>query len=224
MNRLLYRMIFLTLIPVAAEAQGIVQSPAYVECTKLATTAPEEALARAGEWLKIDDGIPPHHCRAMALFGLQRFADAADALELVRDKLAPSEIAAQTYVTHQAAKAWMSGGKVDAALVTLSRQIDVLGRNKYDNVLSAKLASELLVERANIRSTYGQWREAAKDLDHAISLTPLNAEALLARAVVFQQLGDIPLAKEDAQSVLKLDPKNAKAKALLKTLEESRRL
>jgi len=210
--------IAILLLPLPVLAAGFAPSPAYQECTSLAGTNPQKALAKAEEWLRIDDSVPAHHCRAMALFGMQQFSAAAQALEFVRDKIPPADITLQTYVTHQAAKAWMSAGKSDAALLTIARQIESMGKTKHDNVVAAKLSSELLVQRAAIRSNYGQFAEAVKDLDRAISLTPLNVEVLLARAAVFQQLRDIPLATADAEAVLKLDSKNAKAKELLRQL------
>jgi tetratricopeptide (TPR) repeat protein len=207
--------VFTLLLAFSAHAEGIVQSPAYQECSKLAVTDPVKALAKANEWLRIDDGIPPHHCRAMALFGLQRFEQSADALELIRDKAPTNDITLQSYLTHQAAKSWVSAGKVEAALGSIARQLDLMGKVKNDNVTAAQLSAELLIDRAEIRSNYGQLKEAARDLDHAISLTPLNVDALLARADIFARLGDVGLANADAQSVLRLEPANEKARVLL---------
>ena len=215
MQRFLLTVSAAALFSVSASAEGIPPSPAYQECSKLAVSDPAKALAKADEWLRIDDSIPAHHCRAMALFGLQRFEQSADALEFIRDRAPANDIAMQSYLTHQAAKSWVSAGKVDMALRTITHQLDVMGRVKNDNATAAQLSAELLVDRAAIRSNYGQLKDAARDLDRAISLTPLNVDALLARASVFQQLGDIGLANADIQSALRLEPTNEKAKALL---------
>ena len=51
-------------------------SPAYTECTALASSNPESALAKADAWLKIDTSIAAQHCRAMALYGLQQIGRA----------------------------------------------------------------------------------------------------------------------------------------------------
>lgn len=203
-----------------AHAEGFVQSPAYVECTQLANTAPSTALYKADEWLKIDDSFSAHHCRAMALFGMQRFADAADALELVRDKIPPEDLTLQTYVTKQAAIAWENAGRSDAALISIGQQLNAMSKRKGSNVLVSKLSSDLLVARSNIRLHYGQRDEAMRDLDHAVSLTPINTDVLLARAELFRQFGDFALAQNDAQSVLKIDPKNEKAQAFLRQFEK----
>lgn len=199
----------------AVAAPTLVVSPAYKECTALATSNPTAALAKADEWLKIDQGIAAQHCRAMALFGLRRFDEAATALSGVRDLLGPSDLSLRLYVTRQAARAWMQANRADAALADYGAQLDFLSKVRGNNALAAQSSAELLLDRARLNVTYGKLADAASDLDHAVSLTPLNPELLLERAGVFEQLGDRALARLDAQSVLKLRPRDPKAQALL---------
>ena len=216
------RILIIALAPSLALAEGLSQSPAYQECTQLAQNNPEKALEKSAAWLKFDDSAAALHCRAMALFSAKQYAEAGEMLEKVRDKIPADDITLQTYITKQAAKAWLAAQKADAALRTLTQQVDRMGRTKTDNVTAAKLSSELLLERATIHQNYGQLSEAVKALDQAMSLTPLNIDILLLRATVFQQLGDFPLSLEDTRAVLKLDPKNETAKQLLKKLGEKK--
>lgn len=203
----------------AASTDPFTQSPAYKECTSLAIVNPTAAEAKAAEWLKIDvNGVGAHHCRAMALYGQRRFAEAADELALVHNLIAAENINLRCFVTRQEAKAWLDAGKPDAAMNTIGRQITELGNTHGDNVTEAKLTADLLLERATMRATYGQYQDAVQDLDHAVSLSPTNEDVLLARANAFEQLNDIALAKNDIAVVLRLNPKNAKA------LEASKRL
>lgn len=194
---------------------AFVQPPAYKECTDLATRQPQEALAKAEAWLKVDDGFAAHHCRAMALYGLGQFPQAAEALMLVRDKILADHIALRTYVARQAAKAWVQAGRSDAALAILGTQIKDMSIGKYDNATEAKLSAELLLDRAKLRLNYGQAPQAVQDLDHAITLSPLNEDVLMQRALAFEQLGDLALAKQDALAVQRLSPKHPEAAALL---------
>jgi predicted tellurium resistance membrane protein TerC len=152
----------------AMAQQAFVQPPAYKECTDLATRDPQAALRKADEWLKIDDGFAAHHCRAMALFGLSQFPQAAEALLVVRDKITPDNIALRTYVARQAAKAWVNAGRTDAALSLLTQQINEMSVGKYDNATEAKLSAELLLDRAKLRRKYGQTTEAVQDLWRAV--------------------------------------------------------
>lgn len=196
------------------------QSPAYIECTQLANTNPIAAEQKAAEWLKIDDGVAPHHCRAMALFGQMRFVEAAEALAMVRGKIAPANVTLRTYVTRQGAKAWMEAKRPDAAIDTLTVQINEMAGNKGDNATESRLSAELLLDRAKLRVTYGQLAQAVQDLDHAVSLNPANEDVLLERAQAFSQLGDLALAKQDVALVLRLNPGNSRAQQLQRQLNE----
>lgn len=188
------------------------QSPAYQECATLTASNPEQALAKADAWLKIDSGVAAHHCRAMALFGLHRYAEAGDTLITARSGLAPDDVTTRSYVTRQAVQAYQNANAVDKALNALTTQIAEIGDVRGDNANAAKQTSGLLLERARIHITYGKLSDAARDLDHAVSLTPVNEEVLLARAGVFETIGDVQLARNDLDAVLTINPNNTVAK------------
>lgn len=201
-----------------AAPASFTQSPAYLECTKLASTNPLHAEQKATEWLKLDDGVGANHCRAMALYGQRRFAEAAEALALVRSKLARENVNLRSYITRQASKAWVEAGRPDNAIALLGTQITDIAGIRGNNAAHAKLTSELLLERARLRATYGQAAQAVQDLDHAVSLTPTNEDVLLERAAAFAQLGDTALAQSDVAVVLRLNPGNTKAQELQRVL------
>lgn len=198
----------------AAPSNGM-QSPAYQECTAMAGSNPAQALAQADAWLKFDTGVAAQHCRAMSLYGLRRFDEAGDALASVRGMIAPESIALRSYVTRQAAKAFGGAGKPDKAFTVLGNQIQDISAFKGDNAGAAKLTAELLLDRAKLSASFGKLDDAAKDLDHAVSLTPINSEVLMERASVFEKLGDKSLAIADAQSVLKIESGHSAARDLI---------
>lgn len=208
--------------PVVAAAQtAFTQSPAYTECTALASSNPAAAEAKAAEWLKIDDGVGAHHCRAMAWYGQRRFADAATELSVVRNKIAPENITLRSYVARQASKAWLDASRPDGAIAVLTTQINELAAGKNDNVIESKLTAELLLDRARVHGTYGQFSEAVQDLDHAVSLAPANEEVLVERARAFANLGDVALAKQDLALALRLNPAHPDALALQQKLQDT---
>ena len=90
------RYLLLTTCLLAASASfaqsAITPSPAYQECTALAATNPGQALVKADAWLKIDTSVAAQHCRAMALYGLRRFAEAGDGLAIVREGIAKENV------------------------------------------------------------------------------------------------------------------------------------
>jgi hypothetical protein len=214
MKRLLLMTTCLLMTTPAFAQSASMQSPAYLECTGLATSNPAQALAKADAWMKIDAGIAAQHCRAMALYGLRRFAEAGDGLALVRDAIGPENITLRSYVTRQAVRAYINASQADRAFALLGAQINEIGSFRGDNGNAARLTSELLLDRARLNVTYGKLDDAAKDLDHAVSLTPVNQELLLERASVFEKLGDAPLAKNDIDAVLTINSSNSQARAM----------
>ena len=207
--------------PVAAPTQQpFTASPAYKECTALASSNPTMALGKAEEWLKIDDSVAAHHCRAMALYGLKRFADAAAELDGVRIKIDPGDIAIRTYVTRQASRAWVEAGKPENAINVITQQVNEMTLGRGDNATQAKLTTELLLDRSRIRVEYGQLGEAVQDLDQAISLSPGSEAVLVQRAKIFAQLGDTSLAQQDLQVVLRMNPKQQEAIGLMRVLRD----
>lgn len=210
------------MVPVVAEAgPGFVQSPAYKDCTGLAATNPSLALTKAEAWLKIDNGIAANHCRAMALYGLHRYPEAAVALGAVHDGIAHEDITLRTYVARQEARAWLNASRPDAAITVLGKQVDDMTTIKGNNATVAQLTADLLLDRAKLRETYGQLPDAIQDLDHAVSLAPMNEEVLIERARVFRQLGDTALAKQDLQAVLRSNPTKQEAVDMMRDLRDT---
>jgi tetratricopeptide (TPR) repeat protein len=219
MLRLCFILILCALaVPVQA-AEIFSATPAYKACAKLATTDPKAALAKVEIWLKTDNSIGPQHCQAMALYGLGRYTQAATALTRIYEQLPPTDLVLRSYVTRQAAEAWGKAGKNDAALKTLTRQINAMNPAAAEETMDARLSAELLVERAGIFRKLGRKTDAVQDLDHALSLRPRHIEALLARADLFMSMGDKALAKEDLQAILRSNPKHPEAVKLMRQMK-----
>jgi hypothetical protein len=218
MKRLLLLSTCLFFAPTAFAQQAGMQSPAYRECSVLANSNPAQALSKADSWLRMDTGIAPLHCRAMALYGLRRFAEAGDLLTTIRDMITPENIALRSYVARQASNAWIGANRADDALAILGKQIAEISAMRTENATAALVTADLLVERARINTGYGKLDIAVKDLDHAVSLTPTNENVLMERAGVFEKIGDIPLAMNDLKSVLAINGGHNAARAALSRL------
>jgi hypothetical protein len=218
MKRLLLISTCLLAATAAVAQSSDMQSPAYRECTTLATSNPAQALTKAEAWLKIDTGIAAQHCRAMALYGLRRFVEAGEALTGVREMISPENISLRSYVTRQASRAFVGANSADRSLGILGAQIADISSHRGNNAVAAKLTSELLLDRARIHVSFGKLDDAAKDLDHAVSLTPINEDVLMERAGVFEKLGDMALARSDVEVITKINPTNAQARNMLERL------
>lgn len=221
----LMRTIFLLLAVSASPALAQVGEPftasqTYKDCTQLSTQDPAASLIKADAWLKNDDTVAPHHCRAMALYGLKQYKDAGAELDAVRTKIDPSQIKLRSYVTQQAARAWVEAGNAENAIRVLTEQVNELTMTQGDNLTQSKLATDMLLDRSRIRVNYGQLAQGVQDLDQAISLSPGNEQVLLQRAKIFAQLGDTALAQQDLQVVLRMNPKQAEAIGLMRVLRD----
>lgn len=195
------------------------KTPAYRECIALATTRPADALAKADEWLTLDQGAGALHCRAMALYGLRRYGEAAEALARARDALPAESYSLRAFVAKQTAATWRLANRADAALSALDVEVTELASARGDNSDIAKVTSDILRERALLQMNFGKFDLAARDLDHAVSLTPLDISVLNTRADCFESLGDAALARADSEAVLRLAPANGAAKARLARLK-----
>ncbi|MCE3005484.1 MAG: tetratricopeptide repeat protein [Rickettsiales bacterium] len=212
--------LILSMLTTAAQATEIfTATPTYKACAKLATSDPKAALLKAETWLKSDNSIGPKHCQAMALYGLGRYTQAATALTHINEKLPPTDLVLRVYVTRQTVEAYTRAGKNDAALKTLTAQINTMNPGADEETVDARLSAELLVGRANILRKMGKKTDAIQDLDHALSLRPNNTEALLARADLFLSMGDKALAKEDLQAILRSNPKHPEAVKLMRQMK-----
>ncbi len=205
-------------IATAAEA-GMTQSPTYQQCIALAGSNPSAALAKADAWLATDTGIATQHCRAMALYGLKRYTEAGDALNALRTQIPPDDLTLRCFVTKQASAAWRNAGRSDAALIVLDTQLTEMNQAYGNNAENAKLTAGLLLERAKINLAYGKAKIAAKDLDHAISLTPVNPDLLVERAQAFMRIGDTALARADIEAALTIDPNHRSARGMLSSMD-----
>lgn len=198
-----------------ANGDAMPQSPLYKECIGLATANPQQALAKAEEWLKSENNVAANHCRAMALYGLRQYAEAAEALEDVRALIPQENTELRSFVTKQAATAWQGSGNIDRAQGILATQLQEMDKTRGNNVAVARQTSGLLLERARLNNMFGNPKLALADLDRAISLTPLDADLLAERGASFLMLGDYPLAQADAKAALTLKPTHTNAKKLL---------
>jgi tetratricopeptide (TPR) repeat protein len=212
--------LILSLFTTATQAaETFTATPAYKACAKLAATDPKAALAKTEIWLKTDNSIGPQHCQAMALYGLGRYTQAATALNRIYEQLPPTDLVLRVYVTRQVVEAYTRAGKNDAALKTLTAQINSINPAADEETVDARLSAELLVGRATILRKIGKKTDAIQDLDHALSLRPNNTEALLARADLLMSMSDKALAQEDLQRVLRGNPKHPEAVKLMRQMK-----
>lgn len=178
------------------------QSKQYAACMLLARDHPQDAYDSSGTWITQGGGAPARHCRAAALIGLDRFAEAADLLTATANELAATDIRkpllADLY--GQAAQAWLMAGDGGRAIEAENAAISLAP----DDV-------ELRIDRAVVLVGIEKYWEAIDDLNHASELAPDRADILVLRASTYRYVESPELALEDVTQALALDADNAEA-------------
>lgn len=178
------------------------QSKQYAACMVLARDHPQDAYDSAGAWLAENGGAPAQHCRAAALIGLDRYAEAADLLIQTANELATTDarvdILADLY--GQAAQAWLMAGDGEQALVAENAAVELAP----DDV-------ELRIDRAVVQVAVGQYWEAIDDLNRANELAPERADILVLRASAYRYVESPELALDDIGRAIAIDAGNAEA-------------
>lgn len=178
------------------------QSKQYAACMVLARDHPQDAYDSAGTWLAEGGGAPARHCQAVALVGLDRFAEAADLLTAIANDLAATDIRKDLLagLYGQAAQAWLMAGDGDRAIQAENAAISLAP----DDV-------ELRIDRAVVLVSIGKYWESIDDLNRASDLAPNRADILVLRASAYRYVESPELALDDVNRAIQLDPKNAEA-------------
>ncbi|HXQ50673.1 MAG TPA: hypothetical protein VN802_06230 [Stellaceae bacterium] len=167
----------------------------YERCLDAARRAPQAGLAEAEDWRNANGGFPAEHCRAVALFALKRYADAAIAFEALAGAMMNKAASLRAGAMEQAAQAWIlaaepakARGALDAALRFTPNDPDIF------------------IDRARADADANDFAAAVADLDSALALAPQREDALVYRASAYRQLDRLDRARADIDAALKIAP------------------
>jgi len=180
--------------PTPAQPSGIAADD-YASCLRLAHEDPSRALAQATSWRSNGGGFPAEHCAAVALVGLKRYAEAANALEAMAGAMMTADPQLRADALDQAGQAWLLDDKPKEAQAAFDAALDF----KPDD-------PDILIDRAEAYAASGRFFDAIDDLNRVIELAPNRADALIYRASAYRQVDSLDLAREDVERALKLDP------------------
>lgn len=172
----------------------------YADCMALASRAPEDALGSAETWEQRGGGDAARHCAAVALFGMGKFAEAAERLEQLGRSLPAERADLAAEVLGQAGMAWQSAGLYERALAAQTAALKLAP----DNVA-------LLVDRSTTQFFLGKCWEAIDDLNEANERAPDRPDILVLRASAYRCVGSLELAREDVDRALELKPDDPEA-------------
>jgi tetratricopeptide (TPR) repeat protein len=193
----------LALAPLAASATEHTLVPAspsahYAQCLDAARRTPKDGLAAAQDWRDAGGGFPAAHCAAVALFGLKRYEDAAQAFEALAGAMMLRGPDLRAGALAQAGQAWLLAAKPDKARAAFDAALKYTPRDP-----------ELFIDRAQADAALGDYKTAVADLDGALALAPGRADALVLRASAYRRLGALGRAMKDVEAALEAAPRDA---------------
>lgn len=172
------------------------QEEEYKSCLLLVKNAPSDAIASAQEWAKSGGGDPARHCEALAHIKLQEYDKAIAILEKLAKGQSPAHanIAADLYA--QAAQASLKAGQVQRALDYQAAGLKL----KPNNI-------DLLIDRALLLGSTGQYFDALDDLSRAKDLDGNRADIYVLTASAYRSLEQYDLASDALDRAIELSPK-----------------
>lgn len=208
---------FVALAVGASQALAL-STDGYQNCAILSKSAPEKALKIAEEWLREEKRLEAMHCKALSLFTLKRYGEAAKALEDVFTNTPPEEIILSVNLLRQAARAHALAKDPATATQRFARAVGILQGVRKPTSLTNHLLAETLLERGELLQKQGNTLDALQDMDFAVSLGLLGERALLARARLLVAMEQYDLAEKDAEAALRISPQNPEAQKVLKEI------
>lgn len=175
----------------------------YDACIRLSRTRPDQSLELAGKWIGLGGGDAAHHCEALSMIAMKSYGEGAELLEDLAEK-SKAENTLRASMLEQAGQAWMLEGEPDRAYAAQTAALKLVGDNTQQQVL-------LLVDRAATLADAGRYEDAVTDLDAALKIDTVNADALAFRASAYRHLDKLDAALADAEQAVRSNPKNVNA-------------
>jgi tetratricopeptide (TPR) repeat protein len=188
----------------AGAAAGLVdesaQAARYARCIRLAKSRPAAGARFAAAWQRQGGGHPAWHCRAVALFGLGHYAEAAKSFEALAQAMAQAPASLRAGVLDQAGQAWLMAGDpirayADCGAAAALRPGD----------------PELLIDEAETAAAASYYGKAIEALDQVLQADPKRLDALIYRAAAYRALHRLGPALADIEKALAEAPHSVPA-------------
>lgn len=205
-------------IAAGAEAQTTIgENEPYQKCILLSKNDGLQALTYSERWVSVEKTPSSLHCRALVLFGQQKFLEAAQTLELLNESIKNASPRLRLGVYRQTARSWQRAGDHARAISCLGDALGLIVPERDDAVMKREQV-EILMERAVLYSKSGKPMDGIQDLDQAMTLGILTDRVLLTRARIEAANGQKDLAIKDIEAVLRANPTHQEAQELLKVV------
>lgn len=177
------------------------QATRYARCIRLAKMHPAAGESFAAAWQRERGGHPAWQCRAVALFGLGRYREAAQNFDALAQAMARDPASLRAGILDQAGQAWLMAGDpvrayADCGAAAALRPDD----------------PELLIDEAETAAAASYYPKAIEALDRVLRQNPKRLDALIYRAAAYRALRRPAPALIDIQQALALAPNSLAAR------------
>jgi tetratricopeptide (TPR) repeat protein len=176
------------------------QAAQYARCMKLAKLRPAAGESFAAAWQQRGGGHPAWHCRAVALFALRRYGEAANSFDALAQAMALAPASLRAGVLDQAGQAWLLAGKPGRAYADCGAAVAL----RPDD-------PELLVDEAETAAAASYYDKAVEALDRVLQTNPGRLDALIYRAAAYRALHRLDPALADIEKALAEAPNSVPA-------------
>ena len=205
-------MILLALTLMAAEPMASDRSR-YAACLALAKSEPGRAIETAHAWRIENGGVGALHCLALAQFERKEYTAAFGSFEAAAKASQVTGDGQAVILLSQGADAALLAGQPDVALRFLGEAIGGAGTS-----VSPRVEAALRVTRAEALVDLKRDKEAATDLDRAVTRTPDSAEVQYEAGNIAAAKRDMALAKTAWAAAAAADPESMAGLAAAKAL------
>lgn len=180
------------------------QRDMYGECMTLADRDADQGYDMAQTWVKTGGGLPAMHCLAVALAGLERYAQAGQTFEDLALAAGAEEEPLLPEIYGQGGNAYLLGEMPLEAYRLFTLGLDLTNPAHPERV-------ELLIDRARASAMAGHHDEALIDLGDAERLAPSRAGIHVLKASAYRVLEEYDAAAAALERAFTFDPDNREA-------------
>jgi tetratricopeptide (TPR) repeat protein len=189
------------LLALAAAAQAPT-TPSAEACATLVKTAPEQAVAMAGDWRLKGGGLEARRCLGLAYAKLERWAPAATAFEQAALEAEAAKDGGRADFWAQSGNSWLAAGDAAKARKAFDAALAV-------PTLAAELRGEVHLDRARAAVAAGDLVSARADIDQGLKLVPADPFAWYLSSALALREERIARAKQDIAQAVSLAPDDA---------------
>ena len=162
----------------------------------LAHKDPDAALEATLAWQDMNSGSAARHCRAVALFNLGQYEQAAKRFNAVSDTMGNAPATVRAAMLAQAGAAWFQAERLEKAYAT---QIAALKFTLHN--------PQIVIDRATTLGSVLSYWEAIDDLNPVIAADPEQTDALTLRASACRFVDALLLAQQQPTGWRRSAPK-----------------